>query len=344
MGPAGYGKSTILGSIYDELTRPGPWGAQWVGLILCASLMVPSQPTSEQLALELGQSLVGQDRSLIEIAAELTETQGRGVLLLDTLDLVLNRSLVIALHPILRTLVARGVNVVFTCRDHEFQDLLEPTREKLPGLVANLDRHSLRGFTTPEIQQATTAFFQVTYPDQPERGDAFAQQILQLSSDNRSLRSIIENPLLLALLCDLFAAEGQVPYDLTVSKLYERYWYEKVTYYRPEGGHEGRVALAKETVCLQLAQTLFELSDQQLQEALYLDELALNLAPPIDIAYGDLLSEGVLAYLTHRRLHFFHQTLLEYALAYWLSRRSAQQQQQQLFEKLHQPDAYTWLP
>lgn len=341
IGPAGYGKSTILGDIYDELTGNPEWGANWVGLMLCANLVVPVELTPQTLEIAMGRCW-GEPRSIVELTDELTQQVGRGVLLIDTLDLVLNRSLVIALAPVLRSLVQHHVNVVFTCRDREYQDLLEPTREKLSGLVANLDRHSLWGFTTSEIEQATTAFFRATYPDRS--GDAFAQEILQLSADNRSLRAIIENPLLLALLCDLFAAEGQVPYDLTVSKLYERYWYEKVTYYRPEDSHEGRVAIAKETVCLKLAQTLFELSDQQLQEALYLDELPIELSSPFDTAYGDLLSEGVLDYLTHRRLHFFHQTLLEYALAYWLSRRSARPQQQQLFAKLHQPDAYTWLP
>ena len=342
VGPAGYGKSTILGDIYDQLMDNPEWGAKWVGLMLCANLLLPAELTTQTLELAMGQCLWGEPRSIVELARELTQQVGRGVILIDTLDLILKRPLVIALAPLLRSLVQNNINVVFTCRDREYQDLLEPTREKLSGLVANLDRHSLWGFTKPEIRQATTAFFQTTYPDRS--GDAFAQEILQLSADNRSLEAIIENPLLLALLCDLFAAEGQVPYDLTVSKLYERYWYEKVTYYRPEGSHEGRVAIAKETVCLTLARTLFELSDQQLQEALYLDELPLDLVPPLDTAYGDLLSEGVLTYLTHRRLHFFHQTLLEYALAYWLSRQSARPQRQQLFEKLHQPDAYTWLP
>lgn len=137
-----------------------------------------------------------------------------------------------------------------------------------------------------------------------------------------------------------------MPYDLTVSKLYERYWYEKVTYYRGDGSHTGGVALGKETLCLTIAQTLFDLSDYQLQEALYLDELPLALVPPLDIAYDDLLSEGVLDHLPHRRLHFFHQTLLEYALAYWLTRRSARSHQQQLFEKLKNShdSSYTWLP
>lgn len=342
VGPAGYGKSTILGDIYDQLTTQAEWGAQWVGLMLCANLMVPRELTPQTLAIALGQCTWGEPRSIIDLTRELTDQVGRGVLLIDTLDLVLKRPFVIALAPMLRALVSHQVNVVFTCRDREYQDLLEPTREKLSGLVTNFDRHGVCGFTVPEIQQATTAFFRATYPDRS--GDAFAKEILHLSADNRSLRAILENPLLLALLCDLFAAEGQVPDDLTVSKLYERYWYEKVTYYRPENSHDSRVAIAKETLCLRLVRTLFELSDQQLQEALYLDELPLEMSSPLDTAYSDLLSEGVLTYLTHRRLRFFHQTLLEYALAYWLSRRSAQPQRQQLFEKLHQPDAYTWLP
>ena len=53
-------------------------------------------------------------------------------------------------------------------------------------------------------------------------------------------------------------------------------------------------------------------------------------------AYDDLLSEGVLALFPSGRLHFFHQTLLEYAIAYYLTRHNAQPQRQQLFADVNQ--------
>ena len=143
VGPAGYGKSTILGDIYDQLMDNPEWGAKWVGLMLCANLLLPAELTTQTLELAMGQCLWGEPRSIVELARELTQQVGRGVILIDTLDLILKRPLVIALAPLLRSLVQNNINVVFTCRDREYQDLLEPTREKLSGLVANLDRHSL---------------------------------------------------------------------------------------------------------------------------------------------------------------------------------------------------------
>lgn len=166
----------------------------------------------------------------------------------------------------------------------------------------------------------------------------------------------MENPLLLALLCDLFADEGSVPPDLTVSKLYQRYWQEKVAYSRADQSHFAPLALEKETLCLQIAQRLFELSQTRLYESFYRDELGIELTPGTIAAYNDLLSEGVLTRLDSGKFHFFHQTLLEYAIAYWLTRQSAHAHRVRLFEQLQLsvslPDGSTanqthrtyWLP
>jgi hypothetical protein len=61
-----------------------------------------------------------------------------------------------------------------------------------------------------------------------------------------------------------------------------------------------------------------------------------------------LLSESFLTLLPSGKLHFLHQTLLEYAIAYWLTRHNAQLQREHLFTVLNQTDnaldrSY-WLP
>lgn len=374
IGPAGYGKSTILGDIYDELIQAE---TAWVGLVLCSSLSLsagylgftsygmvastfapvglmggmPTGPSQTQQAFvesALGQNVCGENRSIVAIAAQLNQSQGRGVLLIDTLDLVMNREFVVIWGAILRQLLAQGTTVVFTCRDHEYNDYLEPTSQRLPGLTQCIDRFTVPNFTTAEIRAAAEAFFRKRFPNQPERGQVFATNILDLSADNRSLRDILENPLLLALLCDLFADEGSVPPDLTVSKLYQRYWQEKVGYSRADQSHFAPLALEKETLCLQIAQRLFELSQTRLYESFYRDELGIAFTPGAIAAYNDLLSEGVLSRLDSGKFHFFHQTLLEYAIAYWLTRQSAHPYRMRLFEQLQPAVPQThhtyWLP
>lgn len=129
IGGAGYGKSTILGTLYDALTAAN---LPWVGMILCSSLrLTPGQ----SLAIAFGEAVSGRSADLLEIVESLNQTQGKGVLLIDTLDLVISRSFVIEFAELLRSLVDHEVTVVFTCRDYEYNDFLEPTREKLAGLA-----------------------------------------------------------------------------------------------------------------------------------------------------------------------------------------------------------------
>ncbi len=368
IGAAGYGKSTILGNLYDELIQAK---TPWVGLILCNALSMsaavrsfisysmvastlvgvtdynPASPSSYQASMVengFGQSLCGTSRSILEVTRHLNHTYGQGVLLIDTLDLVISRDFIPAFVPILRQLLEQGTTIVFTCRDHEYNDYLEPTRERLPGIPQTIDRHTVPNFTTSEIRAAAETFFQKI---DPKRGQTFADNILSLSADNRSLRDIIENPLLLALLCDLFAQEGNVPPDLTVSKLYKRYWSEKIAYSRADQSHFKPLAIEKENLCLTITRVLFEMSQTQLCESIYRDEIGVQFTELTTQAYADLFSEGVLESLPSSKIHFFHQTLLEYAIAYWLTRHTAQPQRNQWLETLRNPASQSinhWYP
>lgn len=344
IGPAGYGKSTILGHLYDALTAESSWTA----LLLCNSLFLDAGVSPEKLAISMGESICGEAKALPQITAALTHIQGKGTLLIDTLDLVISRPFIAAFTQVMRQLLEQGVTVVFTCRDYEYNDFLEPNHEKLPGIAQWMDRHNVPGFTTDEIQQAAAAFFAQLDPARPNQGQQFAQQILDLSADSRSLKEITQNPLLLALLCALFAQDGNVPADLTVSKLYRRYWREKIAYSRVDGSHTSLLALEKDQVCLAIARSLFEHSDEKLCESAYPDELGISFTASIVEAYNDLFSEGVLEVLPTRKVHFFHQTLLEYAIADWLNRRSAHPQRQQLIRALQSPDVAAikpyWFP
>ncbi|MBD1847427.1 hypothetical protein H6F89_29315 [Cyanobacteria bacterium FACHB-63] len=101
IGAAGYGKSTILGDLYDELTQAE---TPWVGLILCNALSMsaavrsfvsysvvastlvgvtgynPASPSSYQASIVetgFGQSLCGTSRSILEVTEHLNRTYGR---------------------------------------------------------------------------------------------------------------------------------------------------------------------------------------------------------------------------------------------------------------------------
>jgi hypothetical protein len=299
----------------------------------------PSQNQQDFVDNAIGQSLCGETFSAVTICRELTQTLGRGVLLIDTLDLVVNRDFVMIFGALMRQIVAQGTTVLFTCRDHEYHDYLEPVSQRLPGLTQAMDRYAVPNFSTAEIRAAATQFMENLAPTQPGQGRVFADKVLALSADNRSLREILENPLLLALLCDLFSKDGNVPPDLTVSKLYQRYWQEKIAYSRVDQSHFAPLAIEKENLCLRIAQQLYELSDTRLYESFYRDDLGVEFTPSVLAAYNDLLSEGVLTQITLAKVHFFHQTLLEYAIAYWLTRQSASGQRDQFFAGLRNTDS-----
>jgi hypothetical protein len=277
---------------------------------------------NETLAVALGEASCGIAKSIVEIASALTANQGRGVLLIDTLDLVLTERIVPTLRHILIQLIDVGTTVVFTCRDHEYDAFLEPKREKLSGLAEAVDRYTVPEFSAQEVKEAALAFIKNNQKSNlPDKGQTFISTILALSADNRSLHEITHNPLLLALLCDLFGKDGFVPRDLTVSKLYEEYWEEKIIKSRRYGRHSPE-ALAKEKLCMDIARNLLEVSDERLYESVYETDLGLALNSVMVAARAELLSEGVLRIPSSGRLRFFHQTFLEYAIARWLATRS----------------------
>jgi len=158
--------------------------------------------------------------------------------------------------------------------------------------------------------------------------------LLTLSANNKSIEDIVRNPLLLALLCQLFALEGQVPPDLTVSKLYQKYWREKVSYSRGEHCYFSELASAKEQLCLRMAKRCFENSQRQLCLSLSRHNLE-DFGAPITAAFDDLLSEGVLEYsFKDAEVTFFHQTLLEYVMALCFQREFERLYRERLFSQL----------
>ncbi|MEG4170094.1 MULTISPECIES: NACHT domain-containing protein [unclassified Microcoleus] len=315
LGAAGYGKSTILGSIYDELhAEQSESGNGWLALARCDDLI----ESAETFALELGEKISGKRQSIMEIAQQLTAQQSRGILLIDTLDIVLTKPLVPVLRGILSQLLEMGTTVVFTCRDTDYSNFFEPYHESFAGFRESVsDNCKITPFTGEEVKTAAQEFIK-TKPgfSTLESQQSFANKIIALSADSVSLQEIVCHPLLLALLCELFAAEETVPEDLTVSQLYEKYWDWKIAKVR-HNLQSGHLSLAKQKLCLKLARLMYESSGERLRDFVY--EGDLDLSETDFSAYNSLKSDGILKELGGKRYGFFHQTFLEYAVARWMN-------------------------
>ncbi|MDY6940252.1 MAG: hypothetical protein SWY16_21675 [Cyanobacteriota bacterium] len=409
LGAAGYGKSTLLGSIYDALTVPvdsagerakhldgldsvsptidrsntsstgerakhldssdsvsptidrsnacaptaSPALPPWVVLVRCNDLI----ESAETFALELGEKASGERESIVEIAARLTRDCGAGVLLVDTLDIVLERRLVPIFRNLILELLELGTTVAFTCRDRDYQDFFEPYHESFAGFVPNIERQTIAEFTEAEVREAAAAFvgargdllagdsLEASVTDTQAAAE-FADKIIALSANSQSIAEITRNPLLLALLCDLFAKEENVPEDLTVGQLYDTYWNLRVARGYKSQGDSRRVGMAKKNLCLEVACRMYRNSTDRLRDFVWETQLQLDDAQLL--AYGELKSDGVLAEIGGERIAFFHQTFLEYAIARWLqSTPEGEGAKTELFEALNQPEAayvkhYLW--
>lgn len=331
LGAAGYGKSTILGSIYDELVQAE---TGWVALVRCNDLI----ETVDTFATELGEKVSGIRESIVEITSRLTTQHGKGVLLIDTLDLVLEKKLVPVLRGILLQLLDNGTTVVFTCREADFRDFFEPYHESFAGFTESIEKCFITEFDDKEVKEAATAFCQQELGiDTPEGSTDFALKIIALSADSKSLADITRNPLLLALMCKLFAEDGNVPEDLTVSQLYQMYWDLRIATSRKNRADSRRIGMWKQNLCLSLAEAMYNSSSDRLRDFVYETQLELN--DTQFPAYEELISDGVLQQLGANRVSFFHQTFLEYAIArYFESTPTGEQAKHQELNHLTQPE------
>ncbi len=310
LGAAGYGKSTLLGEIYDTLQTAG---LSWIVLIDSAELEFTD---GDDFETSLGRA-AGSATPIPQLVGELKRTAGTGIVMIDTLDLVLHPALVPHLQRVLHSLSEMEIPVAFTCRDHDYDMVLGP-RDRLKQIRERIDRFPVPPFQEQEIEQAARAFVeQRTGPAGALSGANFARKVLDLSTDSRPLRQIIESPLLLGMLCELFLDERDVPRDLTVTQLYDEYWRNKVAKSRifDPGSAE---LLEKPKLCYQIAGRLLEQSVQHLQESIHEVDLDLDGAAKAG-ARKDLLSDGVLKSHRQDSLRFFHQTFLEFTMARWLA-------------------------
>jgi len=330
VGPAGFGKTVLLGQLYDELPAIG---AEWTAIVRGGEVQrVLDAP--DRLAVACGLVASGIARSIVELAEEMGRAHGRGAVLVDTLDAVLTPALVPALRDVFEGLVATGTTVVFTCREHEYE-VLEPLSHSFPGLAPRMHRRTVPLFDYPDEVERAALGFLADHPAIDARdGRGFVDGLLALAADSVPLKEITQNPLLLALLCDLFGEQGFVPPDLTASRLWERYWFDRVARVR-KAGPSSPVGRVKQRLALAVARGLFALSTETLCLSMYEHDVELPAeAGTADEAWRDLLSEGVIKREEPSgRVGFFHQTLLEYAIARHLTGARGEDDLEAVFER-----------
>lgn len=328
VGEAGYGKSTMLGELYDHFRDAG---SSWVGLLRCDDVILGPNEGS-MLDDRMGDAFTDSKTALSTTVAVLATTR-RGLLLIDTLDLILDVHVLLAVLRLFRAIVRTGTTIVFTCRDHEYGEFFEP-RQTLEDLAEITDRYGVPAFTVDEVFAASKAFVLKTDPEATERdADEFAHKISTLSADNRRIQEITRNPLLLGMLCELHGKARLVPSDLTVSALYGEYWTSRVAGSRKDGQYS-QTALAKSSICLGIAQVCFSKSSARLVQVVSDNDLHLHAAHAFGNGLRELVSDGVLKRLSGERLRFFHQTFLEYAIARWLVTEDARGQRETLLALL----------
>ncbi|NES65073.1 MAG: ATP-binding protein [Okeania sp. SIO2D1] len=347
IGDAGYGKTTILGDIYDSICSK----VSWVTIVRCDNLRLEQNLSDDSLAMALGNYVSDSNASdsIIDIASSLTKHCGRGVLLIDTLDIVLNQAFIEPFHHVLEKLTNESTTVVFTCRDYEYDNILQPERY-LYRLSSNVKRHPVPPFSPEEIIRAAAAFSKKSKNfDSISKGEEFGRKIVELSTHDYQLREIIKKPLLLRILCELFEEDGSVPENLTASNLYQRYWNERIAKLRlncilPGEVLRETVGRRQKKLCQNIAKIAFEDSYDRLEVLVNrsdVEEIE-EFDQIYDLAYKNMESEGVL--ITEKKqidlVRFFHQSFMEFAIAKWLNTAQAKDARERLLETLRNPNAW----
>ncbi|MFI5298620.1 MAG: NACHT domain-containing protein [Polyangiales bacterium] len=302
VGDAGLGKTVALGELADELASSGRC------VVVAALTLADAAAAERSLDDELGRALTDSNVTLTSHLAAVAERAPHPILIIDTLDLVLTdpeRARRIAQQ--LRRWADRGITVVTTCRQFEHQHLLvrDPTAAAILDAAPPL---TVPRFLPDEIVDAARAFATSLKRSDPE---AFANGVLALHSvASTRLRSLIEHPLFLGLVCASYEKVARIPLDLTSVGLFHEYWDRHVARSRREKMRPG-LGGAKSILCLKIARALLDGSERETVERFP----RTGIAASESTAFDDLLSEGVLQTLPDLSVRFFHQMLLEYAEA-----------------------------
>ncbi len=321
VGDGGMGKSVLLGQLLDYLTqRPSedPFenllstsGA--VVLVACASIQPGVNLSSLKAADEaLGLAadpLTRISDGILGILSSSKSEYSSVTLLLDTFDLIISEQTLPALAGLIAEALDIG-DVTLTCRTYEFSNYLEDARQSAPRLAHRLTKATLPKLNPHEILSWARLYLSASTRENVGDEAGFLLALEGGVERNGSLRQVCSVPVRLALTCDTYARTGHVPENLTVTDLYDAYWYERIE--RQSGRSHTYSSSAKESVALEIASQVVTSEG----------DIALQI-PKGRMSHDDfhglglLASEGVIRDF-QTSWEFFHQTFAEYANARWL--------------------------
>jgi hypothetical protein len=291
IGDGGFGKSVLVGEIADVSTT------RELVLVTCAALDGTDQlQGADQIDDALGRQSSGLHISLSEV---LDAFDARPFLVIDTLDILLREETAPAIGDLLSRWSHRA-DLVVTCRSREWYDLVSARQ---PVFAA----HDMPSLDSAEVL-VWSARFTTHDAVSLDAADSFAVSLAAALCDPKSLK-VLGVPLRLAMATRLYAPKGALPADLTATQLYRSYWAERVSTGR-DGRKNTRLVKAIEDAALDVASGVWHQSVERFAEDLRYSGDA--------EATNALISEGILCEVG-LRIHFFHQTFAEFAVARYLA-------------------------
>jgi hypothetical protein len=299
VGEAGYGKSSVLWHLHHRLSGIGR-----APLLLPASALLGDSPAL----------------SVETIASEIRRrSEGRTVLLVDTLDLLLHdaesrrqvsRLLRLARQERLPTLVtSRPVETRFVnlTEDEDLEGSSGPDQ---------IFKVTLNDYDDREREAAINVYSSLFYD--PEQAGEVAQVLRGASLRGLPLQEVCRNPLAMRLLFELYGPERVPPDDIDSIGLHDQYWQRRVV--TDDRGPQVEVRAADlsadaEGIGLALLTTgAIESSKPELVERAL--PLTGRTGAEVESAVDTLRARGVLRSPPKTsRLRFFHQTFFEHVAA-----------------------------
>ncbi|MEV6648765.1 NACHT domain-containing protein [Amycolatopsis sp. NPDC051371] len=306
-GDAGAGKSTIAGQIYDALAERDD-----VVPLVTPCQHIDELPTSvDQFDQAVG-ALIDATSSASVAVRELTAAGRRPVLILDTVDNLLEQRTAKIIVDFLVRVMQEGASVVLTTRPFHFNAWIKPHEARFAGAlrapvsVPLLDRE--------EVLTLVAGYLRVHPSEHVPDARAFGERVWDMSNDRLGMQLIVRNPYFLLMLCETFGPAGVVPPEMTTSRLCDQYVQVRVYGSRkyPEG-HD--VLKGKRQLWQLVAGELWRRSGDRLALAVpqsWLDEQVGD-----QNALEDLLSEEVLVRspADPTSVQFNHQFLAEFGMA-----------------------------
>jgi hypothetical protein len=304
VGDGGLGKSVLIGQLLDRVgTTNGDVGWFPPSAVLVSAAAVAGGAAladPESLDCELGRAS-GVDGGLLDRVRRAAATFGSCSLILDALDVILDDETVPALAGLLAAAAEVG-DVLVSCRKHEFGAYFTDLPSSAPALVDRVRQVPVPELTAGEIVRWAEAHLTASGPlDTEARG--FLASLTDGVDRAGPLRTVCSVPVRLALTCQVFAEQGRVPVDLTVTELYQAYRATRIARHRGRGGPQAR---AKDAAALAVAKQVVG-PDERLTLRIPKGQVAEVHERNLSL----LVSEGVLRDLG-TAWEFFHQSFAEF--------------------------------